>query len=77
MVRRPPCCTSHLSKNRSPGQLQALLTRRMGAEVIPVTTGSRTLKDAVNETFRDWVASVEATHYISGTAAGPHPSPPN
>jgi len=41
MVRRPPCCASHLSKNRSLGQLQALLTRRMGAEVIPVTTGSR------------------------------------
>ncbi|HEY1705480.1 MAG TPA: tryptophan synthase subunit beta [Trebonia sp.] len=57
---------------------QALNAARMemlGAEVIPVTSGSRTLKDAINETFRDWVANVETTHYIFGTAAGPHPFP--
>ena len=49
--------------------------RMLGAEVVPVTSGSRTLKDAINETFRDWVANVETTHYIFGTVAGPHPFP--
>src|ERR1700742_1016595 len=49
--------------------------RLLGAEVIPVTTGSRTLKDAINEAFRDWVANVENTHYLLGTAAGSHPFP--
>ncbi|HEU4699321.1 MAG TPA: tryptophan synthase subunit beta [Gemmatimonadales bacterium] len=49
--------------------------RLMGAEVVPVATGSRTLKDAVNEALRDWAASHEATHYLLGTAAGPHPFP--
>ena len=49
--------------------------RLLGAEVIPVTTGSRTLKDAINDAYRDWVASVETTNYIFGTAAGPHPFP--
>ncbi|MDS1269346.1 tryptophan synthase subunit beta [Lipingzhangella sp. LS1_29] len=49
--------------------------RMLGAEVIPVTIGSRTLKDAVNEAFRDWVANVDTTHYLLGTAAGPHPFP--
>src|SRR5215469_8441216 len=47
----------------------------LGAEVVPVTSGSRTLKDAINATFRDWVANVETTHYIFGTVAGPHPFP--
>lgn len=57
---------------------QALNVARMrllGAEVIPVTSGSRTLKDAINEAFRDWVANVDTTNYIFGTAAGPHPFP--
>jgi tryptophan synthase beta chain len=57
---------------------QALNVARMrllGAEVIPVTTGSRTLKDAINEALRDWVANVETTHYLLGTVAGPHPFP--
>ena len=57
---------------------QALNVARMrllGAEVVPVTTGSRTLKDALNEAYRDWVATVGHTHYILGTAAGPHPFP--
>jgi tryptophan synthase beta chain len=49
--------------------------RLLGAEVIPVTTGSRTLKDAINEAMRDWVANVEHTHYLLGTVAGPHPFP--
>jgi tryptophan synthase beta chain len=57
---------------------QALNVARMrllGAEVVAVTTGSRTLKDAINEALRDWVANVESTHYLLGTVAGPHPFP--
>jgi tryptophan synthase beta chain len=49
--------------------------RLMGAEVRPVVAGSRTLKDAINETLRDWSASYETTHYLLGTVAGPHPYP--
>jgi tryptophan synthase beta chain len=49
--------------------------RMLGAEVIPVTTGSRTLKDAINEAFRDWVTTVETTHYCIGSVMGPHPFP--
>lgn len=47
----------------------------LGAEVRPVTTGSRTLRDAINEAMRDWMASVETTHYILGSVVGPHPFP--
>ncbi|MEX0814708.1 MAG: tryptophan synthase subunit beta [Dongiaceae bacterium] len=47
----------------------------LGAEVVPVKSGSRTLKDAMNEALRDWVANVESTFYIIGTVAGPHPYP--
>lgn len=57
---------------------QALNVARMrllGAEVIPVTSGSQTLKDAINEALRDWVANVETTNYVFGTVAGPHPFP--
>jgi len=49
--------------------------RLMGAEVRPVETGSRTLRDAINEAMRDWMASVEDTHYIIGSVVGPHPFP--
>jgi len=49
--------------------------RMLGAQVVPVTIGSRTLKDAINETFRDWVASVPTTHYCIGSVMGPHPFP--
>ncbi|MHB1008103.1 MAG: tryptophan synthase subunit beta [Propionibacteriaceae bacterium] len=59
-------------------QRQALNVARMqmlGAEVVAVAAGSRTLKDALNEALRDWVASVDNTHYIIGTVAGPHPFP--
>lgn len=59
-------------------QRQALNVARMkllGATVIPVTTGSRTLKDAINEAMRDWVTNVKDTHYLLGTVAGPHPFP--
>ncbi len=47
----------------------------LGATVVPVTSGSRTLKDAMNEAMRDWVTNVDHTHYIIGTVAGPHPYP--
>ena len=47
----------------------------LGAEVVPVTSGSRTLKDAINEAIRDWVTNVETTHYLIGSAVGPHPYP--
>jgi tryptophan synthase beta chain len=49
--------------------------RLLGAEVVAVKTGSRTLKDAINEALRDWVANVAGTHYLLGTVAGPHPFP--
>jgi tryptophan synthase beta chain len=48
---------------------------RLGATVVPVTEGSRTLKDAINEAFRDWVSEMDNTHYVLGTACGPHPFP--
>jgi tryptophan synthase beta chain len=57
---------------------QALNVARMrllGATVVPVTAGSRTLKDAINEAMRDWVTNVGTTHYLLGTVAGPHPFP--
>ena len=47
----------------------------LGAEVLPVSSGSRTLRDAINEAMRDWMSSVESTHYILGSAVGPHPFP--
>ncbi|MDY0042520.1 MAG: tryptophan synthase subunit beta, partial [Desulforhabdus sp.] len=48
---------------------------RLGAEVIPVREGTRILKDAINEAFRDWVSNMDTTHYVLGTACGPHPFP--
>jgi tryptophan synthase beta chain len=56
-------------------QLNVFRMKLMGAEVIPVESGGRTLKDAINEALRDWSASFETTHYLLGTAAGPHPFP--
>jgi tryptophan synthase beta chain len=56
-------------------QLNVFRMELMGAQVVPVTVGSRTLKDAVNEALRDWTASYEDTHYLLGTVAGPHPFP--
>jgi tryptophan synthase beta chain len=49
--------------------------RLLGAEIVPVTSGAATLKDAMNEAMRDWVTNVEDTYYLIGTAAGPHPYP--
>ena len=63
---------------RKDTERQALNVARMrllGAEVVPVDHGSKTLKDAVNEAFRDWVANVGTTHYVLGTVTGPHPFP--
>src|SRR3954447_18969918 len=56
-------------------QLNVFRMQLMGAEVVPVTSGGRTLKDAVNEALRDWTASFADTHYLLGTVAGPHPFP--
>ena len=55
--------------------LNVFRMKLMGANVIPVTSGSRTLKDATNEAMRDWMGSVEHTHYIIGSVVGPHPFP--
>ncbi len=55
--------------------LNVVRMRMLGARVVPVTIGSKTLKDAINETFRDWVASVQTTHYCIGSVMGPHPFP--
>jgi tryptophan synthase beta chain len=55
--------------------LNVFRMRLLGAEVVPVHSGSATLKDAINETLRDWVATVESTHYCVGSVVGPHPFP--
>lgn len=59
-------------KRQSPNVYRMKL---LGAEVVPVTSGSRTLKDAINDAIRDWVTNVETTHYLMGSAVGPHPYP--
>ena len=56
-------------------RLNVFNMQTMGAEVRPVTTGSKTLRDAINEAMRDWMSSVETTHYIIGSVVGPHPFP--
>lgn len=56
-------------------QLNVFRMKLLGAQVHPVTSGTKTLKDALNEAMRDWVTNVQTTHYIIGTAAGPHPYP--
>ncbi len=55
--------------------LNVFRIRMLGAKVIPVELGSRTLKDAINEAFRDWVTNLDTTHYLVGSAIGPHPFP--
>ena len=59
-------------KRQKPNVLKMKL---LGADIVPVNSGSSTLKDAMNEALRDWVSNVENTFYIIGTAAGPHPYP--
>jgi len=56
-------------------ELNVFRMRLLGAEVVPVSSGSRTLKDAINEALRDWVTNVRTTHYILGSVLGPHPYP--
>ncbi len=56
-------------------RLNVVRMQLMGAEVVPVTSGTRTLKDAINEAMRDWVANVDSTHYLIGSVVGPHPFP--
>ena len=56
-------------------ELNVFRMRLLGAEVVPVTSGSKTLKDAINEAIRDWVTNVRTTHYIIGSVLGPHPYP--
>jgi tryptophan synthase beta chain len=69
-------CTVYMGRVDTERQaLNVARMRLLGAEVVPVTTGSQTLKDAVNEALRDWVASVDDTHYVLGTVTGPHPFP--
>ena len=69
-------CVVYMGKVDTERQaLNVARMRLLGAEVIPVTNGSQTLKDAVNEALRDWVANVEDTHYVLGTVTGPHPFP--
>ena len=69
-------CTVYMGEEDTRRQaLNVVRMRLLGAEVVPVTTGSRTLKDAINEALRDWVTNVETTHYVFGTVAGPHPFP--
>jgi tryptophan synthase beta chain len=69
-------CTIYMGEQDTRRQaLNVARMRLLGAEVVPVRAGSCTLKDAINEAFRDWVTSVEDTHYLFGTVAGPHPFP--
>lgn len=69
-------CTVYMGEVDTERQaLNVARMRFLGAEVIPVKTGSRTLKDAINEALRDWVTNVDSTHYLLGTVAGPHPFP--
>ncbi|MCD0450807.1 tryptophan synthase subunit beta [Actinocorallia sp. API 0066] len=69
-------CTVYMGEVDTARQaLNVARMRMLGATVVPVKNGSRTLKDAVNEAFRDWVATVDDTHYVIGTVMGPHPFP--
>ena len=69
-------CTVYMGKVDTERQaLNVARMRLLGAEVIAVESGTQTLKDAMNDALRDWVASVEDTHYLIGTVAGPHPFP--
>lgn len=69
-------CTIYMGEEDTRRQaLNVARMRLLGAEVIPVKHGSRTLKDAINEALRDWVTNVDTTNYVFGTVAGPHPFP--
>ena len=69
-------CVVYMGKADTKRQsLNVARMKLLGATVVPVTQGSKTLKDAINEAMRDWVTNVETTHYLLGTVAGPHPFP--
>lgn len=69
-------CTIYMGEEDMERQkLNVFRMKLLGAEVLPVSSGSRTLKDAMNEAIRDWVTNVRTTHYIIGSVAGPHPYP--
>jgi tryptophan synthase beta chain len=69
-------CTVYMGEVDTERQaLNVARMRLLGAEVVPVTSGSRTLKDAMNEAFRDWVTNVDRTHYVIGSVGGPAPFP--
>lgn len=70
-----PCRVYMGSEDIRRQELNVFKMRAMGTEVFPVESGSKTLRDAVNEAMREWMASVETTHYIIGSAIGPHPFP--
>jgi tryptophan synthase beta chain len=70
------CCQVYMGEEDVRRQrLNVFKMKALGSEVIPVRTGSRTLRDAINEALRDWMATVEHTHYIIGSVVGPHPFP--
>jgi tryptophan synthase beta chain len=69
------CCVYMGEEDTHRQALNVARMRMLGAEVVPVTIGSRTLKDAMNEAFRDWVSTVATTHYCIGSVGGPHPYP--
>ncbi len=70
-----PCTIYMGEKDVERQQPNVFRMNLLGAEVVPVKSGSRTLKDAMNEALRDWVTNVDSTYYLIGTAAGPHPYP--
>ncbi|MBK7980944.1 MAG: tryptophan synthase subunit beta [Ignavibacteriae bacterium] len=69
------CCVYMGEEDIERQKLNVFRMKMLGAKVIPVSSGSRTLKDATNEAIRDWIANVENTHYIIGSVVGPHPYP--
>ena len=69
------CCVYMGAEDVQRQSLNVYRMKLLGADVVPVNSGSRTLKDALNEAMRDWVTNVDNTHYIIGTVAGPHPYP--
>ena len=69
------CCVYMGSEDIKRQSLNVYRMKLLGAKVIPVESGSRTLKDAMNEAMRDWATNIDSTHYIIGTVAGPHPYP--
>ena len=70
-----PCVVYMGAIDTARQHLNVVRMRLLGAEVVPVEAGSRTLKDAINEALRDWVTNVETTHYVIGSVVGPHPYP--